>query len=46
MNEKGYLMANGNGELKNKAFRIGHMGVGINDTLRLLKNIDEYLQEA
>lgn len=40
---KGYLIANGYGRLKDKTFRIGHMGVTIEDTQKLLDDIGAYI---
>lgn len=41
---KGYSIANGYGELKDKTFRIGHMGVSVKDTKELLQEIDVFLR--
>ena len=44
LQKRGYLIANGYGELKDKTFRISHMGdYTENDIRDLLKNIDEIL---
>ena len=44
LQKRGYLIANGYGELKDKTFRISHMGdYTENDIRDLLKNIDDIL---
>jgi aspartate aminotransferase-like enzyme len=44
LQEKGMRIANGYGPMKNKTFRIGHMGeTQLEDLDVLLKALDEYL---
>ena len=44
LQKRGYLIANGYGDLKDKTFRISHMGDYTQEDIRdLLKNIDEIL---
>ena len=44
LQKRGYLIANGYGELKDKTFRISHMGDYTEEDIRdLLRNIDEIL---
>lgn len=46
LDKKGYVIANGYGQLKDKTFRIGHMGgITIDDTKQLLKAADDVLAE-
>ncbi len=43
LKEHGILVANGYGDLKQKTFRIGHMGVGLAGTKALLEIFEEHL---
>lgn len=47
LGERGMRIANGYGPLKNKTFRIGHMGeLGLTDVEELLSAMDEYLDST
>jgi len=43
LKKKNYVLANGYGNLKNKTFRVGHMGVEIQETQQLLREIEKLL---
>ena len=46
MGERGYLISNGYGALKDKTFRIAHMADTTEEEIReLLKNLDEVIVE-
>ncbi len=44
LGERGFVISNGYGDLKDKTFRISHMGdYTVDEVKELLKNIDEIL---